>query len=609
MSSVLRVIDRIAIAVAILAVLTLLVDLGWIPTLIGQARRGALWLNAVVVCLFLFENFAKFFIAPSKLRHMRSNLFDTLLAVGFIAAVFSARYFLQRPDVGEFLRSQGLGLNRIYLILGQAYIILTLVSKAVVYQKHLSATKFQPAVFVLASFVIIILMGAVLLSSPQALTAQAKFTDGRIPVVDSLFTATSAVCVTGLVVKDTGSYFSTFGQIVILCLIQIGGLGLMTFVTFASLVIGKGMGLSERVVMQDVLSYEVTNKLPRLITYILVITLLIEGLGAFSLYGVWQGNLTVTQRVYLSIFHSVSAYCNAGFCLFSTSFVAYRGSITLNAVITGLIIFGGLGFVVQQDLAAKLWYKLKKRLKVRRRLLKNLAAGDTPVYLSLQSKIVLLTTGGLLLFGIFSFGSMEWYGALEGMTLKEKLLSIWFQSVTPRTAGFNTVSFSKMATATYLVIMALMFIGASPGGTGGGVKTSTFAILVAAVRSTMRNRMNVELCQRTIPLRSIRHAFMVVLLAVMLVLGGAVVLSILEPGIRFERLLFEQISALGTVGLSTGAPGTPLSLSAALSPAAKVVIMVTMLAGRIGQLMLAVSIAQKSGLVDYEYPTERVVIG
>jgi len=609
MSRLLRAIDRIAVAVAVLAVTALLVDLGWIPTLRGHARSGAFALNALVVCLFLFERFAKFILAPAKLRHIRNNLFDSILTVLFMALVFSGRYLYERHAVGLFLRGHGITLFRTYLLLAQVYIILALISKVVFFQKQISAAKFQPAAVVIASFAIVIAMGMILLSSPQALSNDATAREGRMPFVDSLFTATSAVCVTGLVVKDPGTYFSAFGQTVILVLIQVGGLGLMTFVTFASLVIGKGMGLSERVVMQDVLSYEVMARLPRLVTYILLVTFCTEALGAVLLYPVWQGNYTHLERLYLSVFHSVSAYCNAGFCLFGDSFGAYRGSPTLNAVVTGLIIFGGLGFIVQQDLIRKAWYYAKVRFKFRRRFLKDLAAGDAPVHLSLQSRIVLSTTAVLLAFGMFAFGALEWYGVLDGLPAGEKLLASWFQAVTPRTAGFSTVGFSRLLLPTYIVVMFLMFVGASPGGTGGGVKTSTFAILFAMVRSTLRNRMNVELSKRTIALRTIRQAMMVVLLASAVVAAGALVLTITHPAVPFERLLFEEISAFGTVGLSPGSPGSVLSLSASLSPLGKLVIIITMFVGRIGQLTLVVAIAQRSGIVDYEYPAERVVIG
>ena len=216
---------------------------------------------------------------------------------------------------------------------------------------------------------------------------------------------------------------------------------------------------------------------------------------------------------------------------------------------------------------------------------------------------VFLVAGGLL------FAALEWNGALAGMSLREKLLGIWFQTVTPRTAGFNTVSFSSARTATYLTTSVLMFIGASPGGTGGGIKTSTFFILIATVYSALRNRFSVEAMGRTVPSGTVRQAVMVVLLALVLVASGLFVLSLTEPGIPFERLIFEDMSAFGTVGLSPGTPGKALSLSASLSWVGKLVIIVTMFAGRIGPLTLVIAIAQQRKIVEYEYPSEQVVIG
>jgi trk system potassium uptake protein TrkH len=610
----LRVIDRVTLGVAVMAVLTLLVDLGWIPTLQGHARTWAVVLNAAVVCLFLFEYFARAFLASSILRHIRENIFDTVLTVTFLALALSARYLYRGEGGGGALRGHGITLDTAYLVLGQVYILLALISKAVAYQRELATAKFKPAWVVVASFAIVIAMGTVLLCSPHALSEKAAAGEGRISVIDAFFTAASAVCVTGLTVKDIGTYFSTFGQVVIMGLIQVGGLGLMTFVAFSSLIIGKGLALSERVVMQDVLSYEVMNRLPRMLVFILSVTFGTEALGAAVMYFTWHGDYTVGERVYLSAFHAVSAYCNAGFSLLSANLVEYRNSFALVTAVTGLIIFGGIGFTVQGDLIGRVWYYIKARARGRRRLLKNLAAAEGPVYLSTHSKVVLTTTAALLVSGTILFAVLEWTGTLGGMGLEEKALASWFQSVTPRTAGFNTVDIGMLKLTTLVMLMAMMFVGASPGGTGGGIKTSTFAVIIATVRATLRNRLNVEMFKRTIPLQTIRQALAVVFLSILLVASGAFVLALSDPGISLDKLLFEEVSAFGTVGLSMGTAGTPLgptplSLSAALSWAGKLVIILTMFAGRIGALTLLVAIAQKTEAAAYEYPSERVTVG
>jgi trk system potassium uptake protein TrkH len=608
-AGIIRAIDRLAVGVAVLAVLTLLVDIGWAPTLSGEMRRLVLAINGFVVCLFLFEYFAKLFLSASVARHIRANPFDAIITLAFLVMLFSVEPASRSEGFGAFLRDHRLSPASIYPGLGLLYIALTLISKAAVYQKQLSTSKFQPAGIVAASFILVIALGTALLSSPQALSVDALAREGRCPLIDSLFTATSAVCVTGLVVKDTGAYFSTFGQAVIMCLIQVGGLGLMTFVAFSSLLIGKGIALSERMVMRDVLSYEVMNRLPRMIVLILLVTFGTEALGAVMMYGAWQGDYTSGQRLYLSVFHAVSAYCNAGFSLMSDNLMGYRGSITVVGTITGLIIFGGIGFAVQGELLDRLSYILKPRAKFRGRLLKNLAAVRGPSRISLHTKVVLITTGLLLFWGAVLFGMCEWSGVLSGESLKTKVLASWFQGVTPRTAGFSTVDLSMLRLPTLLLLMALMFIGASPGGTGGGIKTSTFAVVIATMRATLHNRVNVEMLKRSIPIQTIRQSLAVLFLAMSLVIVATAVLSVSDRGVPLEYLLFEEVSAFGTVGLSTGTPWTALSLSASLSVVGKLVIMISMLLGRIGSLVLLMVISQKSTAFVYEYSSERVTVG
>jgi len=606
---VLQKLDRVMLLVAVLAIFLLLVEWGWGATLSAPAQRTVLFLTAATVAFFLFETFAKLALAQSLWGHVRGNLFEFALTAVFLGVLVFARQIFETGPVSRFFEGWRVDLSGFYLVVGQAYLVASVLMKVIAFQKHLSMAGIQPAAVVVGSFAFAILIGMVLLASPHAVAQEELAEGARTSLVDALFTATSAVCVTGLIVKDTGGYFSPFGQGVILVLIQIGGLGLMTFVTFSSLVIGKGLALRERVVMQDVLSHDVMATLPRLVFYILIVTFVSEAIGAGLLYPVWEGDISGARRLYLSAFHAVSAFCNAGFCLYSDSFVRYRGSLLLNGVVTALIVFGGLGFLVQRNLIARSWRALSRRWVARRLRPQRPEAGRPPVFFRLQTRVVLLTTAVLLAAGGVVFAVLEWNGALGGMPLKDKLLAGWFQTVTPRTAGFNTVSFSNMRTPTYIVTVFLMFIGASPGSTGGGIKTSTFAILLATIYSSLRNRGNVELMNRTVPYRTVRQAVMVVVLALFLVLAGVFVLTLAERGVAFERLLFEEMSAFGTVGLSPGSPGSPLSLSASLSWVGKVVIIVTMFAGRIGPLTLVVAIAQKRQSVDYDYPSEQVVIG
>jgi len=602
-------IEKIMLPVAAVAIFTVVVEWGWGTALSPLASKGILILNALVVAILVFETLAKVFLAESPWGHLRANAFEVAVTVVFVAALVGGKWFYGLAPVSDRLAALGIDISGFYLLLGQIYLVLAVLLKTIALQKQLTATGIKPATVVIASFLAVILLGTALLSSPQAVAAERLATEGPTSLVDALFTATSAVCVTGLIVRETGGYFSRFGQGIILFLIQIGGLGLMTFVTFSSLLVGKGMALREQVAMQDILSYDVMAKLPRLVVYILLVTFVSEAIGAALLYPVWKGPMPVERRIYLSVFHSISAFCNAGFSLFDDSFMSYRGSFLLNGVVTFLVIFAGLGFIVHRNIGLRLGHAARRRWAHHTRLLKASRDGGRRVFFSLQTRIVLLTTGCLLVAGGLVFAALEWNGALAGMSLREKLLGIWFQAVTPRTAGFNTVSFSSARTATYLATSVLMFIGASPGGTGGGIKTSTFFILIATVYSALRNRFNVEAMGRTVPAGTVRQAVMVVLLALVLVASGLFVLSLSEPGIPFERLIFEDISAFGTVGLSAGTPGKALSLSASLSWVGKLVIIVTMFAGRIGPLTLVIAIAQQRRIVEYEYPSEQVVIG
>ncbi len=602
-------IEKPMLVVAGIALLTVVVEWGWGGAITPLASRAILLMNALVIALFVFEALARLVLSDNVRLHVAENTFEIAVTAVFLAALILGKVLYNIEGVAGRLVRIGLDLSLFYVLLGQLYLLVCVLMKAISLQKKVTAAGIRPAAVVMGSFAGVILLGTVLLVSPRAIAAERLAVEGRLPLVDALFTATSAVCVTGLIVRETGTHFSQFGQVVILVLIQIGGLGLMTFVTFSSLILGKGMALSEQVAMQDALSYDVLAKLPRLVVYILLVTFVTEAIGAALLYRVWHGDMSVQRRLYVSIFHSVSSFCNAGFSLFDDSFVAYRGSLLLNGVVTFLVIFGGLGFIVQRNLAGRLWYALRCRLAPHSRLLKPLRESRHRSFMSLQTKIVLAMTGCLLAAGAILFALLEWHGALGGLSLSEKLLGVWFQAVTPRTAGFNTVSFSSMRTTTYLMIVVLMFIGASPGGTGGGIKTSTFFILLATVYSALSQREDVEALRRRVPAQVARQAVMVMFLGLALVISGLFVLSITEPGVPFERLLFENMSAFGTVGLSTGTPGTPLSLSASLSWLGKLVIIVTMFAGRIGPLTLVIAIAQQRRRVQYEYPAEELVIG
>jgi len=442
--------------------------------------------------------------------------------------------------------------------------------------KHVS-----PPQILILGFLSFILAGMMLLMTPFA-------TVSGISAVDALFTATSAVCVTGLIVKDTPHDFTFFGKVVILLLIQLGGLGYMTSATIISLVVGKKIGLSERLIMKEALNVLSLEGIVKFTKVVLIVTVTIEALGALVLTMRFLPDTGPGQAACLGIFHAVSAFNNAGFSLFSDNLVLYRGDLVVNLVITTLIIIGGIGFIVMSDIYG---YWRKDLFKV-----------------TVHTKIVLATTAVLLVAGTLLFLVFEYNneGTLGGMPLPEKILASYFCSVTARTAGFNTIDYSSLRFETYFITMLLMFIGASPGSTGGGVKTTTFAVVIASLCAIMRGAGDTVMFRKRISYNAVSKSFLSITLAVLL-LSVVSVLVLKFEHIKYLPAVFEVTSAFGTVGLSIG-DGGARSLSALFSPLGKILVSITMFAGRLGPLTIAVAVAKRSE-ARFRYPEGKVMIG
>ena len=450
--------------------------------------------------------------------------------------------------------------------------------------------RLKPPQVVVFSFLITIFVGGLLLSLPQSSS------DGTsIGLVDAFFTSTSATCVTGLIVRDTGADFSNFGQLVILFLVQIGGLGIMTMSTFFAILLGRKLTIRENIVIKSALDHHFVEGLKTLILYILGITFFIEAVGAFFLYRRFGD-------IYPAIFHSISSFCNAGFSLNSTSFVGYAQDGYVNLVMIALIILGGIGFVVLIDIPKIFRWFFRRMFLKRKEDIMHLISR-----ISLQTKIVVTVSAILLLLGTVVFFLLENHKVLYGLELDQKILASFFQSATSRTAGFNTVPIGSLASPTLFFLIILMFIGASPGSTGGGIKTCTLGVLVAGAWSMIKNRGSIHIFKKTIPRSIFRKAIMIVGLAVTWIVLFTMLLSFVEDHNEampnyFLRILFEVTSAFGTVGLSTGI--TPI-----LSPAGKILIMLTMFVGRLGPLTLALAVAMKEQKIFYKYPEAKVMVG
>lgn len=420
--------------------------------------------------------------------------------------------------------------------------------------------------------------GTMLLSLPVA-------TETGVPItfIDALFTATSATAVTGLTVVHTANTFSLFGEIVILVLIQVGGLGFMTMSVLAALVLGRKITLRERLLIQESLNQNRIEGVVRLARAVLLFTLAFEGVGAALLAIRFVPDLGWGRGIYYAIFHAVSAFCNAGFDLFPASLTGYRDDYLVNLVIAGLIISGGLGFAVLLEV-----YQLRHWRK-----------------LSLHSKLVLSTTGILLGSGFLAVLLLEFNNqvTLGQLPVGQRLLPAFFQAVVPRTAGFSTLPIESLRPVTLFVMMWLMFIGASSGSTGGGIKTNTFSALLLSLYSMLTGRTETWAFRRQLPPTTIFKAYAVSTMA-MMVVGVAVMVLLLTEKAGFEQILFEVFSAFGTVGLSTG-------ITPSLTPAGRIVISLVMYIGRLGPLTLGFALAQQAQRrkQTWHYPEETILVG
>ncbi|NLK95409.1 MAG: Trk family potassium uptake protein [Clostridiales bacterium] len=428
-------------------------------------------------------------------------------------------------------------------------------------------------------FFVAIIIGAILLTLPIS-SANGEATN----FLDSLFTSTSAVCVTGLITVDTGTHWSTFGQTVIILLIEVGGLGFMSFATMIAVLLGKKITLKERLVMQEALNTFSIQGMVRMVKYVLGFTFLVQIFGALLLSTQFVPEYGIIKGMGFSFFHSISAFCNAGFDLFGnfTSLTNHNTNSVIILTISFLIIIGGLGFTV--------WLEIYNYNGTRK--------------LSLHSKIVILITSLLLVIGTILFLAVEFENSntIGNMGVKDKLLNSFFSSVTPRTAGFNSVDTNGTTNAGKLLTVILMFIGGSPGSTAGGLKTVTFGVILLTVISVIRGREDTEVFERRIPKEIVYRSFAIFIIAFTLVLTVAMILSITEPDEKFIDLLYEATSAFGTVGITTG-------VTQRLSTVGKIIIMITMYLGRVGPLTVAFAIIRSRKKTGIKYPKGKILIG
>ncbi len=436
--------------------------------------------------------------------------------------------------------------------------------------------KLNPPRILALGFMLLIIIGALLLNLPIA-----SQNGESIGFINALFTSASAVCVTGLVVVNTATHWTLFGQTVIILLIQMGGLGIMTMATIVAMISGRKISLKERLVIKEQLNQEILSGLVKLTKYVIYLTLFIEGIGALFLSIKFIPQFGLIKGIWFSVFHAVSAFCNAGFDITGNSLMDYNNSVLVMLTVASLIVLGGIGFGVILDVVRnRKWRKL-----------------------SLHSKLAISFTVFLIFFGTIIFYILESNNPLtmQEFTFKEKTLASLFASITPRTAGFNSIDVAGMNQSSTLLTIILMFIGGSPGSTAGGVKTVTMLVLIISTISIIKGERDVEVFKRRIPYETIFKSIAIIMIGIALVFFVTFILTLTEDQ-EFLNILFETTSAFGTVGLSRG-------ITPELSNAGKLILTLTMYSGRVGPLTLAFAVGYKEEHKRFRYAEGNITVG
>jgi trk system potassium uptake protein TrkH len=538
----------------------------------------------ILVAVFFIVTLIRVFSSNSLFKAIRNNAIELFLA-GFIILQLLLVQF-GSPYVEEYQITSAF-MVKLYFLTVQTYLIYILLQYLYKSGQSMIMVGQHPSLIFATSFGIIILLGTFMLLLPRSTSGTIR---PNISLIDALFTASSAVCVTGLQVVDTATVFSRFGQCVIMFLIQIGGLGLMTLVGFFSLVVSHQRNLRSRLFLQDVLSTQNVYNLSSLLIIILLSTLFLEAIGASVLILGFSRYPEATENaVFHGIFHAVSAFCNAGFSTFSNNLENYPTDPLILLPVMLLLTLGGLGFPVLYESTYKLTSMLPPWNRTRKRHM-----------YSIHTRIVLRSTLLLILLGIIAM-------LLSGKWHSEHSFSyiFWsslFHGVAPRTAGFNAVPMIQFAPWGLIIIMMLMFIGAAPGGTAGGVKVTTVSLLYYSGKAMSKGRPRVEVMNRTLPEHVVRSAFLIIGFALCYLSAALVLLVWAEPELPFFDLLFELISAFGTSGLSLG-------ITPQLSPTGKLIIILSMFVGRVGPFTVFLAIFQKQAEPLYRYPRGTVIVG
>jgi potassium uptake TrkH family protein len=554
-----------------------------------QVSRLLINITKGIFGFFVLSYIIRVILAIDSRVYLRESRFEGILILLLMIDVVSVFVFNNNLLENFFEQFDIENFTPFYILSIQAYLLLLVGLEFVKFSATITSIKLKPATTFIYSFLILIFAGAGLLMLPEMTTS------GSIRFIDALFTSVSASCVTGLTVVDTATFFTFKGQLVILTLIQFGGIGILTFATFFALFLKKGVGISHQAMIRDFMSEDSLFNAKNMLLQVIVYTVTIELIGAVLIYLLWDMKAPFIddqgELLFQSVFHSISAFCNAGFALFTNSLfeVFVRENYMLHLVIAILIFFGSLGFPAMRDIFSL--HNVRARLKSPWKTWK------------LSTRIALYASLVLIFVGAIGFYLLEKDGVLaeQKSTLGVLVTSI-FQSVTTRTAGFNTVDMAALSVPVVILFIFLMFIGASSGSTGGGIKTSTFVLIFLAVITTIRGKKHLELGGRSISFDLLNKAFTVFIFSATYILLGTFFLAIFEPNMAVLDLVFEEVSAFCTVGLTRG-------ITASLSDPSKIVLILSMYIGRIGTLTLAFALASRVDSTNYRYPKAHMLVG
>ena len=541
-------------------------------------------LDFLVFGLLWFEFLLELRRAPYKIIYIRKNLFSFIFLLGFTVLFFYTKTIFFYSHISPYI-----GYTNTVVIIRNLFLLLKIFGRVKRLTAFIESISEHPAQTLVFSFLSIILIGTLVLMMPFT-TVNGK----GLVFIDALFTATSAVCVTGLIVVDTATHFTLAGKLIIMSLIQIGGLGIMILSYFAIFVLRRTVSIKDKLLISYVLSENDMSNLVRTVKTIILITFIIEAAGMLLLFFGFSFEGPINAETILwSGFHAVSAFCNAGFALFTDSLEPFRDNVIINGVIAALIILGGISFGVIINTRNHLRAKLFKMFKKQKRRIPQL---------TLNTKFILIGTSILLVSGTFLIYALEHDGVLQEYPLGVQYVAAFFQSVTLRTAGFNTIPINTLAVSTYLMMIMYMFIGAASGSTAGGIKINSVVVLGGFVKTMLQNKDEVIIARFFIPFQVVLKAFLILVFGIVCVFIGTFVLSLSETDVPLIHLLFEAVSAFGTVGLSAGITGS-------LTVIGKMMIIVLMFIGRLGPLTIITAVSQRTKKIKISYPEANIAIG